>query len=166
MQAGFEPEGRTTNAAPLIIFDGDTDSSPDTTNCGFTLASAVVEAQYQSATDYKGMSIFLSMAGLSTSLVPTTAANRDVTISTSDLGFYRPTNIAPLTTLGSGAALELHQGMPQYQGNLSDTNRFTYFFTNEAGGRVYPSGFNEEGYQVTASGLVDIETGDTFSPWV
>ena len=166
MQSSYEPEGRALNAAPLIIFDGDTDSSPDTTNCGFTLASPVVKAQYESGTDYKGMAIFLSMAGLSISLVPTASDDRNAAVSTEDIGFYRPSNIRAFNHAWEWSGFANYtKALPQYQGSLSDTNKFTYLFTNEAGGRVYPSGFNEEGYQVTSNGLIDIETGDVLRPW-
>jgi hypothetical protein len=53
--------------------------------------------------------------------------------------------------------------MPGYQQQISLQNKFTYYFTNDNGGRVYATGFNEEGYQVTPRGLEDITTGKVLS---
>ena len=55
------------------------------------------------------------------------------------------------------------RALPQYQRDLSPANKFTYFFTNELGGRCYISGFNEEGLQVTAAGITDLLTGETIA---
>ena len=56
------------------------------------------------------------------------------------------------------------KALPKYQKDLTASNKFTFFFTNSAGGRVYLNGFNEEGFQVTAAGLVDLQTGEVLSP--
>ena len=55
------------------------------------------------------------------------------------------------------------KALPQYQGELSPQNKFTYYFTNEDGGKVFATGFNEEGLQVTPRGLEDITTGEVLS---
>ncbi len=55
--------------------------------------------------------------------------------------------------------LNYTKALPQYQGDLSPQNQFTYYFTNQLGGRVYATGFNQEGYFVTAAGLTDLSTG-------
>ena len=39
------------------------------------------------------------------------------------------------------------KGLPQYQGGMLASNKFTYYGTSELGGRVYFTGFNEEGFQ-------------------
>jgi hypothetical protein len=44
---------------------------------------------------------------------------------------------------------------------MSQTNKFTYYFTHQDGGRVYCSGFNEEGFLITNRGIQDLSTGDT-----
>ena len=56
------------------------------------------------------------------------------------------------------------KSLPQYQRDLTASNKFTYYFTNSFGGRVYVSGFNEEGFAVSAAGLTDLQTGETLSP--
>jgi len=59
--------------------------------------------------------------------------------------------------------LNYTKAIPAYQGDLSPQNKFTSYFTNVNGGRVYATGFNEEGYQVTPRGLEDITTGNTLT---
>ena len=54
-----------------------------------------------------------------------------------------------------GWLLELQQALPQYQQQLTPNNQFTYYFTNQDGGKVYASGFNQEGLQVSPRGLED-----------
>ena len=54
--------------------------------------------------------------------------------------------------------------MPAVQGDMSEFNKFTYYFTSAAGGRVTPKGSNEDGFEVTPKGLEDIATGATISP--
>ena len=44
--------------------------------------------------------------------------------------------------------LNYTKARPEYQGQLSEQNKFTYFFTSADGGRVYGSGFNEEGFRL------------------
>ncbi len=46
--------------------------------------------------------------------------------------------------------LNYSKAFPAVQQQLTPLNKFSYYFTNKLGGRVYPSGFNEEGYIVTA----------------
>ena len=60
--------------------------------------------------------------------------------------------------------LNYTKALPQYQRDLSPSNKFSYYFTNAYGGRVYISAFNEEGFQVTAAGLLDLATGESISP--
>ncbi|MFN9914178.1 MAG: hypothetical protein ACK53L_16435, partial [Pirellulaceae bacterium] len=54
--------------------------------------------------------------------------------------------------------------MPAVQQDMSEFNKFTYYFTNAFGGRVVPKGSNEDGYEVSPRGLEDIATGSTISP--
>ena len=60
--------------------------------------------------------------------------------------------------------LNYTKALPQYQRDLSASNKFSYFFTNSMGGRCYVSGFNEEGFGVSAAGLTDLQTGETLDP--
>lgn len=161
MESSYTPESPLKNAAPQITFDGDTDSDNENSRtCGFTIGNASVEAQYQSATDYKGMQYYLTTTGSAISLVPQTADNRNITFSSDDVEFRRPSNVRLY-----GHAFEwsgfgnYSTALPQYQGTLTNNNKFTYYFTNEEGGKCYVSGFNEEGLQVTSAGLVNLETG-------
>jgi hypothetical protein len=57
--------------------------------------------------------------------------------------------------------LNYTKALPSYQGDLSIQNQFTYYFTNQLGGRVYATGSNQEGYFVTAAGLTDLSTNET-----
>ena len=63
--------------------------------------------------------------------------------------FRRPSNVVRM--FGQAyewtGALNYTKALPQYQRDLSPANKFTYFFTNQLGGR-FISGFNEEGLQV------------------
>ena len=59
--------------------------------------------------------------------------------------------------------LNYSKGFPAVQQTLSPLNKFTYYFTNEFGGRVYPSGFNEEGFVVKSTGIEDLNTGQSQS---
>ena len=46
---------------------------------------------------------------------------------------------------------------------MSTANKFTYYATNENGGRVYFTGFNEEGFSVSPRGIEDIQTGEVLA---
>ena len=62
-----------------------------------------------------------------------------------------------------GRFWQLLQGLPQYQGDMTGANKFTYYGTSELGGRVYFTGFNEEGFNVSPRGVEDIQTGEVLS---
>ena len=165
MASDYNPESPLTNSAPKIIFDGDTDAdNENTTTCGFTLADAVVVAQYQSATDYKGMQYYLTTTGSAISLVPQGVGDRDIALNSDAVDFRRPSNVRLYAHAFEWSGFGNYStALPQYQGTLSDNNKFTYYFTNEEGGKCYVSGFNEEGLQVTSAGLVNLETGQPVS---
>lgn len=154
------------------------------------LNDASVKSQYTSGTDYRGLNLFLLSLGFSSEeaeniLLPKPKANRDLNPSVSaDMGGYIPDgNDGAANSLANWAVqfrrpsmirvtghswewsgyLNYTKALPLYQGNLSPQNRFTSYFTNSNGGRVYPSGFNEEGYAVTSAGLTDLSTGITTS---
>ena len=55
------------------------------------------------------------------------------------------------------------KGLPQYQGGMLASNKFTYYGTSELGGRVYFTGFNEEGFSVSPRGVEDIQTGEVLA---
>lgn len=146
-----------------------------------------LQRQYTSTTDYKGVFQFLLGIGFTEAeteeiLVPRPLSGRQLDPSvSSDMLNYIPSGAAvglnnwplelrrPSTLRMFGHSwewagyLNYTKALPDYQGELSLQNQFTYYFTNELGGRVYASGYNQEGYLVTAAGLTDLATGDTTS---
>ena len=59
--------------------------------------------------------------------------------------------------------LNYSKAFPAVQQELTPLNKFTYYFSNELGGRAYATGFNEEGYLVKPTGIEDISTGESRS---
>ena len=191
MENTFNPEDYWKNAQPAIIFDNDTDGADETVSCGYNLATvwstdSLIQAQYRSATDYLGLHSFLvslgfSVANAHTILLPKVAANRERNPSNALDGigspagaatswnnwpveFRRPSNIRLFGHAWEWAGtLNYTKALPEYQLELSAVNKFTYYFTNQNGGRVYGSGFNEEGLLVTPQGLQDLATGNEIS---
>lgn len=169
MPEAYDAEGYYKHQAPLIIFNGDEDQSETSDTLGFTLSDAVVQAQITSAIDYQGLRQLLINLGRSdgqvrTHLTPQTLKNRLEDVS--GLGFQpvemrRPSNVRMFGHAYEWAGFgQYSKGLPQYQGTMTPTNKFSYYFTNVEGGKVYASGFNEEGLQVTPRGIEDITTGN------
>ena len=78
--------------------------------------------------------------------------------------FYRPSVLRLYSHAWEWAGwLNYSKSLPAVQRELSPQNRFTYYFTNELGGRVYGTGNNEDGFGVTPSGLTNISTGEVQS---
>jgi len=78
--------------------------------------------------------------------------------------FRRPSNIRLFGHAYEWAGyLNYSKSLPAYQRDLSASNKFTYYFTNQNAGRVYGSGFNEEGFLVTPQGIQDLTTGEESS---
>lgn len=179
------------NTAPVIIFDNDTDPNVASTTLGYNLTTVwstnpEIYDQYRSSTDFKGAQLFLTSIGFTPAqaniiLTPTPNASRDLNPATPLYGlsnpsgasnvwsnwavqFRRPTNIRMFGHAWEWSGyLNYTKALPPYQKDLSDSNRFTYYFTNQRGGVVYASGFNEEGQLVTPAGLTNLATGDTIS---
>lgn len=144
--------------------------------------------QYRSGTDYLGAYGFLRALGFSVSaahaaLVPQAAGSRDrdpsssVQFPTAPAGgaatgranwaveFRRPSTIRLYNHQWEWAGFgNYSKAMPAAQQDMSEANKFTFYFTSAAGGRVIPKGSNEDGYEVTPKGLEDIATGATISP--
>ena len=173
MQDRFIPEGFFINAQPVLIFDNDRDPSEDSTDLGNTVAD--VEGQIDTAVDYLGLRYFIENLGFNSSVIlalSDTEEDRNKEAlpfspppqASPEVEFRRPTNCRLF-----GQAYEwtgygnYSKAIPQYQGDLSPTNKFTYYFTNENGGKVFATGFNEEGLQVTPRGLEDVTTGEVLS---
>lgn len=191
MDTLYNPEDYWKNSQPAVIFDNDTDANDGTINCGYNLATvwssdSLIQAQYRSATDYLGIHSFLMSLGFSSSnahtiLLPKVAANRErnpnaaldgiaapsgaaTSWSNWPVEFRRPSNIRLFGHAWEWAGtLNYTKALPEYQLELSAVNKFTYYFTNQDGGRVYASGFNEEGLLVTPQGLQDLATGNEIS---
>jgi hypothetical protein len=146
--------------------------------------------QYRTATDYRGVYQFLIGIGftgvqIDNLLVPQTTANRykNPASSVDMLGytpsvsgkaanalanwpveFRRPSIVRMFSHAWEWAGfLNYTKALPEYQKDLSAQNQFTYYFTNEKGGKVYATGYNQEGYLVTPAGLTDLSTGATTS---
>ncbi len=186
MASDFNAEDYFKNAQPAILFDNDTSGDADNTTCGYDLATVwttdpEIQAQYRSATDYRGLYSFLRSLGFSeadthTLLLPKTAALRDRDNSTPLDGISSPSGAAnrwatwsiefraPSAIRLFGHAYEFagranySKALPRYQQNLTAANKFTYYMTSSVG-RVYGSGFNEEGFLVTPAGIQDLTTG-------
>ena len=187
----YNPEDYWKNNQPTITFDNDTDGNDNTTSCGYNLATVwgsdpLIQAQYRSASDYLGVHSFLMSIGFSsanahTILLPRVTATRErnpgsaldgvpspsgaaTSWSNWPVEFRRPSNIRLFGHAWEWAGtLNYTKALPEYQLELSAVNKFTYYFTNQNGGRVYGSGFNEEGLLVTPQGLQDLATGNEIS---
>ena len=163
MQSDFAPEGYYKNVAPIVIIDGDTDKKEASQDLGVTSLPASSQAQIEAAIDYIGTRIFLDQLGISDSLDPVGRSSRYINVN-KQINFHRPSNIRLYSHAFEWAGFQNYsKAVPKYQLLLSRTNKFTYYFTNEAGGRVYCSGFNEEGAGVTNAGIQDFETGASIS---
>ena len=188
MEDTYRPEDFWKNTQPQVILDGDTDGSDATTTCGYNLTTVwstntAVQAQYRSASDYRGVHALLVGLGFSTAnahtiLLPRASSSRERSVASQldSLGspagaatswgnwpieFRRPSNIRLFGHAWEWAGyLNYTKALPEYQLELGPVNKFTYYFTNSNGGRVYGSGFNEEGYLVTPQGLQDLATGN------
>ena len=186
MASDFNAEDYFKNSQPAILFNNDTSGDADNTTCGYDLATVwatdpEIQAQYRSATDYRGMYSFLRSIGFSeanthTILLPTTEALRDRDNSSPLDGITNPSGVAnswaawsiefraPSAIRLFGHAYEFSgranysKALPRYQQSLSAANKFTYYMTSSVG-RVYGSGFNEEGFLVTPAGIQDLTTG-------
>ena len=191
MPEDFAAEDFFKNAQPVLIFDKDKDNTLANGLLGYTNADFAndgqLRMQLRTATDYLGLYSFLRSLGFSnteahTILLPKSEADRERNPNSALDGIGNPSGAAnswdnwvfqmrrPSNIRLFGQAFEwagqlnYTKALPQYQRDLSASNKFTYFFTNNLGGRVYVSGFNEEGFQVTAAGLTDLQTGETLSP--
>jgi hypothetical protein len=155
------------------------------TAAGATGVTKSVQDQYRSSNDYAAVHAFLVALGFSsdaahTALQPRTAATRVRNVNdtahfpTAPSGglattrncwaceFRRPSVLRLFAHAFEWAGtLNYTKAFPAVQQTLSALNKFTYYFTNELGGKVYPSGFNEEGFIVKASGIEDLNTGQT-----
>ena len=193
MPSEFNPEDSVSQEAPILTIDTDTSDLDGSTTLGISWSTAWTSAgtirdQYRSGTDYLGAYAFLRALGFSdaaahAALVPQVATSRDrdpsnaVAFPTAPSGgaatglgnwaveFRRPSTIRLYNHQWEWAGFgNYSKAMPAVQGDMSEFNKFTYYFTSAAGGRVIPKGSNEDGFEVTPRGLEDIATGATISP--
>ena len=125
-----------------------------------------MQKQYKSATDYRGLERWLATNGGPAIADPQVAASRDVAFpgAITSVEFRRPSVIRMYGQAYEWAGFGNYtKGLPQYQGGMNGANKFTYYGTNELGGRVYFTGFNEEGFSVSPRGIEDIQTGEVLS---
>lgn len=141
--------------------------------------------QYRSSTDYRGAREFLRGIGFTYAdadeiLLPRNPDNREINPNGGipfpyvpsggaatgkfnwPVEFRRPSTLRLFSHAWEWAGfLNYTKALPAYQKELSPQNQFTYYFTNKSGGRVYASGYNQEGLLVTAAGLTDLASGET-----
>lgn len=167
MEEEYAPEGYFSNAQPIITFNKDTAQDEDSLLLGNALSDTLVQAQLRSGVDYQGLFYLLLNLGYTRSqaytfLDPQASDSVDADVSSNNwnVDFRRPTNIRLFGHAYEWAGYNNYsKALPQYQGELSANNKFTFYFTNQDGGKVYASGFNEEGLAVTPRGLEDVTTG-------
>ncbi len=167
MEEEYAPEGYYSNAQPIITFNKDTAQDEDSLLLGNALSDTLVQAQLRSAVDYQGLFYLLLNLGYTRSQAYTflnpqssNSVDSDVSGNNWNVDFRRPTNIRLFGHAYEWAGYNNYsKALPQYQGELTSNNKFTFYFTNQDGGKVYASGFNEEGAAVTPRGLEDITTG-------
>ena len=180
MQEAYNPEDFFKNTQPVLVFDHDSDQAESSTTLGWVLSAGdannvwtdtaaknvAVQGQFKTATDYRGLARWCSQKpGIGLAL-PQTKAARDVVFASSvaDQEFRRPSVIRMYGHAYEWAGFgNYSKGLPQYQGGMLASNKFTYYGTNELGGRVYFTGFNEEGFSVSPRGVEDIQTGEVLS---
>ena len=185
--SNYDAEDPITQEARQITVDTDTDTTPYSVGLGINWSSIWAADEYRSSTDYKGVHAFLVAIGLSSAqahaaLVPQTADDRTLD-PTSAIDFPNAPSGGAATGRGNWAVefrrpstlrlyghawewtgfLNYSKAIPAAQKDLSPQNAFTYYFTNDSGGRVVPQGSNENGFNVTPRGLEDIETGSTLA---
>ena len=191
MDETYAAEDFFKNSKPVLIFDRDKDPNVSSTLLGYTNADLGTDAQLtrqlRTSTDYLGVYSFLRSLGFNdadshTILLPKAPADRERNPNAALDGIGNPSGAAnawdnwplvmrrPSQIRLFGHAMEwagylnYSKALPQYQRDLTPSNKFSFYFTNELGGRVYISAFNEEGFQITAAGLTDLATGSVLSP--
>jgi hypothetical protein len=193
MPSDFNPEEPLSQEAPILVLDTDTSDADDSTTLGINwstvwTSAGTVRDQYRTGTDYLGVYGFLRALGFAdadahAALVPQVAASRDRDPDSATdfpvapsggaatgrgnwaVEFRRPSTIRLYNHQWEWAGFgNYSKAMPAVQQDMSEFNKFTYYFTNAAGGRVTPKGSNEDGFEVSPKGLEDIATGVTISP--
>lgn len=187
MPDSYDPEESPNNEKTLLVIDTDTDDSPVSTTLGINWTTVYGSAEFTSATDYQGALRFLQVLGFTNTdaaaaLTPRAEASRLLNPSSASVFPNQPSGGVASTRGNWGVEfrrpsvlrlyghawewagyLNYSKAIPAAQKTLSSTNKFTYYFTNQSGGRVVPQGSNEDGFNVSPRGLEDVETGTTLS---
>jgi hypothetical protein len=186
-ESDYDAEDPITQEGRLIIIDFDRDEEPFSETLGINFDDVYNGDSYKSSSDYKGVNAFLVALGFDpddadAALVPQAESSR-VRDTASGVDFPNAPTGGAATGLGNWTIefrrpstlrlfahaweytgfLNYSKAIPSAQQDLSPQNAFTYFFTNDGGGRVVPQGSNENGFNITPRGLEDIETGATLS---
>ena len=168
--------------APEVLIDKDLSNDPNSTTLGVdqTTDDDILK-QVQSATDYRGISDFMLAVGYTLTNVTSVLSLQD----SADVRDWDPSALsspAPSGKLNArgfwplefnrpslirafGQAYEwagqgnYSKAMPKYQVTaLSDQHKIDYFAVNHMGGRVYNTGFNEDGLIVQGDTINDLGT--------
>ena len=186
-ESDYDAEDPITQEARLIIIDFDNDTEPFSENLGINFADVYNGNSYKSSTDYKGVNAFLVALGFTqaqadAALVPRAQDSRTLDPTSAvdfpdapsggaadgrgnwAIEFRRPSTLRLFAHAWEYTGfLNYSKAVPSAQQDLGPQNAFTYFFTNDGGGRVVPQGSNENGFNITPRGLEDIETGATLT---
>jgi hypothetical protein len=145
----------------------------------------VLQDQYRSSIDYQAAQTLLTTLGFTTTVARTALqprATADRIRRTNNTSHFPTAPSSGLATERNAWAAEFRRpsvlrlfghawewagtlnyskAFPAAQKEMTALNKFTYYFSNETGGRVYGTGFNEEGYIVKPTGIEDISTGQS-----
>ena len=167
---------------PELLIDKDLSNDPDSTDLGVNQATDLdILNQARSATDYRGVSDFMKAVGYSINDVATVLTLQDSADDRSwgpaalsspapsgklnARGYWPVEFNRPSLIRAFGQAYEwagqgnYSKAMPKYQVTaLSDQHKIDYFAVNHMGGRVYNTGFNEDGLIVQGDTINDLGT--------
>ena len=167
---------------PELLIDKDLSNDPDSTTLGINQETDTdVLDQVYSSTDYRGVYDFMTAVGYSTADARAVLALQDTAddrawdpsaLSSpapsgklSARGFWPLEFNRPSLIRAFGQAYEwagqgnYSKAMPKYQVTaLSDQHKVDYFAVNHMGGRVYNTGFNEDGLIVQGDTINDLGT--------
>jgi hypothetical protein len=168
--------------APEVLINKDLSNDPDSTDLGIDQTTDTdILQQARSATDYRGIADFMLAVGYSANHVNSVLALQDAAAARDwdpsalsspapsgklDARGYWPMEFnRPSLIRAFGQAYEwagqgnYSKAMPKYQVTaLSDQHKVDYFAVNHMGGRVYNTGFNEDGLIVQGDTINDLGT--------
>ena len=194
MEETYDAEDYWKNVQPVLLFDNDQDQAEASTALSYILDAgtannvwtgtaniagnanqvnaALIQGQYRWATDYLGLHQWMvnsteygNDAAVHALLAPQTTAVRMLAGEAEEIAFRRPSNIRLYSHAFEWAGFSNYtKAIPQYQGEMTGSNKFTFYATDQGGGRVYFTGFNEEGFGVSNRGVENLQTGEIVPP--